>query len=31
MKYVRGTINWLNSNPPFENPEDRIEALKAGR
>ena len=28
MKYVRGTINWLNGNPPFENPGDRTEALK---
>lgn len=27
-KYVKGTIHWLQTNPPFDNPEDRIEALK---
>jgi hypothetical protein len=27
-KYVTGTIHWLNTNPEFENPEDRTEALK---
>jgi len=28
QKYVQGTIHWLQSNPLFENPEDRLEALK---
>jgi len=28
QKYVQGTIHWLQTNPPFENPEDRLEALK---
>jgi len=28
QKYVQGTINWLNTNPTFNNPDDRIEALK---
>ena len=28
QKYVRATIHWLNTNPAFENPEDRPEALK---
>jgi hypothetical protein len=27
-KYVRGTIHWLQTNPPFDDPDDRIEALK---
>ena len=27
-KYVRGTIHWLQTNPAFDNPHDRIEALK---
>lgn len=27
-KYVRGTIHWLQTNPSFENPDDRLEALK---
>ena len=27
-KYVNGTIHWLQTNPSFENPGDRIEALK---
>jgi len=27
QKYVKGTINWLHTNPPFKNPEDRAEAL----
>jgi hypothetical protein len=26
--YVRSTIHWLNTNPAFDNPGDRIEALK---
>ena len=26
--YVKGTINWLKTNPPFNHPEDRQEALK---
>jgi hypothetical protein len=28
QKYVRGTIHWLQTNPAFDNPDDRIEALK---
>lgn len=28
QKYVKGTINWLHTNPPFKNPEDRTQALK---
>lgn len=28
QKYVRGVMNWLNTNPSFENPADRVEALK---
>ena len=28
QKYVKGTVNWLLTNPGFENPGDRIEALK---
>ena len=28
QKYVRGTIHWLETNPVFENPDDRLEALK---
>jgi hypothetical protein len=28
QKYVKGTIYWLQGNPVFENPEDRLEALK---
>lgn len=28
QKYVRGTIHWLETNPVFENPDDRVEALK---
>jgi len=28
QKYVSGTIHWLNTNPPFRQPEDRLEALK---
>lgn len=27
-KYVQGTIHWLQTNPPFENPEDRLEAIR---
>jgi hypothetical protein len=27
-RYVRGTIHWLQTNPSFDNPDDRIEALK---
>ena len=27
-KYVRGTIHWLQTNPSFYDPDDRIEALK---
>jgi hypothetical protein len=27
-KYVNGTIHWLRTNPSFENPDDRVEALK---
>jgi hypothetical protein len=28
QKYVKGTMNWLQTNPVFDNPEDRLEALK---
>jgi hypothetical protein len=28
QKYVKGTIHWLQTNPAFENPDDRTEALK---
>jgi hypothetical protein len=28
QKYVRGTIHWLETNPSFNHPEDRLEALK---
>ena len=28
QKYVKGTINWLKTNPAFKNAEDRTEALK---
>ena len=28
QKYVKGTIHWLKTNPSFNNPEDRLEALK---
>lgn len=28
QKYVRGTIHWLKGNPAFDNPNDRLEALK---
>jgi hypothetical protein len=28
QKYVRGAIHWLQTNPSFENPDDRLEALK---
>lgn len=28
QKYVRGTIHWLETKPAFENPEDRLAALK---
>ncbi len=31
MKYVNGTINWLKSNPTFENPDDRTEAIKEAK
>lgn len=28
QKYVKGTIHWLQTNPTFTKPEDRLEALK---
>jgi hypothetical protein len=28
QKYVKGTIHWLQTNPSFTHPEDRLEALK---
>ena len=28
QKYVQGTMHWLQTDPPFEDPEDRLEALK---
>jgi len=28
QKYVKGTIHWLQTNPSFTNPDDRLEALK---
>jgi hypothetical protein len=28
QKYVRGTIHWLQTNPLFTNPDDRVEAIK---
>ena len=28
QKYVKGTIHWLQTNPAFENPDDRTEAIK---
>jgi hypothetical protein len=28
QKYVKGTIHWLQANPAFTNPDDRLEALK---
>jgi hypothetical protein len=28
QKYVKGTIYWLQTNPSFNHPEDRLEALK---
>jgi hypothetical protein len=28
QKYVKGTINWLKTNPEFDNQQDRFEALK---
>jgi len=28
QKYVKGTIHWLQTNPAFEHPEDRLEALR---
>jgi hypothetical protein len=31
QKYVQGTIHWLQTNPPFENPEDRLEALRLSK
>jgi hypothetical protein len=27
-KYVMGTIHWLQTNPEFDNPDDRTEALR---
>ena len=31
QKYVEGTINWLNTDPAFNHPEDRLEALKLAK
>jgi hypothetical protein len=28
QKYVKGTMHWLQTNPSFNHPEDRLEALK---
>lgn len=28
QKYVKGTMHWLQTNPSFDHPEDRLEALK---
>jgi hypothetical protein len=31
QKYVQGTINWLQTNPVFNNPEDAAEALRLAK
>lgn len=31
QKYVTGTLNWLKTNPPFNNAEDRTEALELAK